>query len=72
MPTILDTTNSTFPPFTPYLLFPPFPFLILTILSFTTPHFSNIPKLIYPYITYLRFSLTYTTINLPYPPLTSP
>ncbi|MGG0943622.1 MFS transporter [Bacillus subtilis] len=69
--TIVDRTNSRFGRFRPYLLFGAFPFVILAILCFTTPDFSDMGKLIYAYITYVGLSLTYTTINVPYGALTS-
>lgn len=69
--TIVDRTNSRFGRFRPYLLFGAFPFVILAILCFTTPDFSDMGKLIYAYITYVGLSLTYTMINVPYGALTS-
>ncbi len=69
--TIVDRTNSRFGRFRPYLLFGAFPFVILAILCFTTPDFSDMGKLIYADITYVGLSLTYTMINVPYGALTS-
>ncbi|MCY7616952.1 MULTISPECIES: MFS transporter [Bacillus] len=68
---LVDRTNSRFGRFRPYLLFGAFPFVVLAILCFTTPDFSEMGKLIYAYITYVGLSLTYTFINVPYGALTS-
>lgn len=68
---MVDRTNSRFGRFRPYLLFGAFPFVVLAILCFTTPDFSEMGKLVYAYITYVGLSLTYTFINVPYGALTS-
>ncbi len=52
--------------FRPWLLWTSFPFGIIGILTFTTPHFSPEGKLIYAWVTYLLLRLIYAANNVPY------
>jgi len=53
-----------------WLLWTSFPFGIIGILTFTTPHFSPFGKLIYAWSTYLLLRLIYAANNVPYASLT--
>lgn len=63
---IADRTNSRWGKFRPYILFGAMPFAITGTLVFTTPDLGSTGKLIYAYITYSLFLLTYTIVNVPY------
>ncbi|MBP1915968.1 GPH family glycoside/pentoside/hexuronide:cation symporter [Lederbergia galactosidilyticus] len=63
---IVDRTKSKHGKARPYLLYLAVPFGILSILTFITPNFSDVGKLIYAYVTYTLLGMIYTGINLPY------
>ncbi len=67
---IADRTKTRWGRFRPWLLWTAFPFGIIGILTFTTPHFSLTGKLIYAWATYLFLRLIYAANNVPYASLT--
>jgi sugar (glycoside-pentoside-hexuronide) transporter len=66
MGVIADRTHTRWGRFRPWLLWTSFPFGIIGILTFTTPHFSPEGKLIYAWSTYLLLRLIYAANNVPY------
>jgi sugar (glycoside-pentoside-hexuronide) transporter len=70
MGVIADRTSTRWGRFRPWLLWTSFPFGIIGILTFTTPHFSPFGKLIYAWCTYLLLRLIYAANNVPYASLT--
>lgn len=69
---IVDKTNTRFGKFRPYILFGSFILALFAFLLFTVPvDVSNSSKLIYVYITYIGFGMSYTLVNIPYSALTS-
>ena len=63
---VVDKTNSKHGKARPYLLYVAIPFGILSVITFITPDFSDMGKLIYAYITYGLLGIVYTMINIPY------
>ena len=63
---IADRTHSRWGKFRPYLLFLAIPFALIGILTFITPDFNDMGKLIYAYITYSLMMMVYSAINVPY------
>jgi len=63
---ISDRNNTRWGKFRPYILFGAIPYAILAVLTFTTPNFGEIGKLIYAGATYVLLMTAYATINLPY------
>jgi GPH family glycoside/pentoside/hexuronide:cation symporter len=61
-----DRTNTRWGKFRPYLLWLAIPFGVIGVLTFTTPDFSDIGKIVYAYITYSLMMMIYTAINIPY------
>ena len=63
---IADRTDTKMGKFRPYLLWFAIPFGIVGVLTFTTPDFSPVGKLIYAYVTYILLIVLYTVVNVPY------
>ncbi len=63
---VSDRTNTRWGKFRPYILFGAIPYAILAILTFTTPNFGEVGKVIYAGATYVLLMTAYATINLPY------
>ncbi|MFV0469645.1 MAG: MFS transporter [Dysgonomonas sp.] len=63
---ISDRTETKWGKFRPYLLYIAIPFGVIGVLTFTTPDFSVIGKIIYAYITYSLMMMVYSLINVPY------
>lgn len=63
---ISDRTNSRWGKFRPYILFGAIPYALLAILTFTTPNFGEVGKIIYAGATYVLLMTAYACINLPY------
>lgn len=63
---IADRTNSRWGRFRPYLLFGALPFAVAGTLVFTSLDLGDDGKLVYAYISYSLFLLTYTAVNIPY------
>ncbi|MHA6307033.1 glycoside-pentoside-hexuronide (GPH):cation symporter [Hafnia alvei] len=66
MGAIADRTQTRWGRFRPYLLWISFPYVIFSVLMFTTPEWTYNSKVIYAFATYFLMSLTYTAINIPY------
>lgn len=66
MGSIADRTQTRWGRFRPYLLWVSFPYVIFSVLMFTTPEWTYNSKVIYAFVTYFLMSLTYTAINIPY------
>ena len=63
---VADRTTTRWGKFRPYLLWMALPFGILSVLTFTTPHFAPTGKLIYAYVTLSLMMVVYSAINIPY------
>ncbi len=63
---VADRTNTRWGKFRPYILFGAIPYAVLAILTFTTPNFGEVGKIIYAGATYVLLMTAYATINLPY------
>ncbi len=63
---VSDRTNTRWGKFRPYILFGAIPYAILAILTFTTPNFGEMGKIIYAGATYVLLMTAYAFINLPY------
>lgn len=61
-----DRTKTKIGQFRPWILWTAVPFGLILALTFTTPPFGTLGKLIYAYITYILFTLIYTANNVPY------
>jgi GPH family glycoside/pentoside/hexuronide:cation symporter len=61
---VADRTHSRWGKFRPYLLWLAVPFGIIGVLTFVTPDWSPIGKLVYAYVTYSL--MIYSAINVPY------
>lgn len=66
MGVIVDNTKSKWGRFRPYLLFVPFIMAVFTVLTFLNPNLSNTGKLIYAYITYIAWGMSFTAMDIPY------
>ena len=63
---ISDRTQTRWGKFRPYILFGAVPYAVLSILTFTTPHFGETGKIIYAGATYVLLMTAYAAVNLPY------
>lgn len=63
---IADRTNTRWGKYRPYLLWVALPFALVSVLTFTTPEYSDRGKLIYAYLTYTLMMMFYTAVNVPY------
>jgi GPH family glycoside/pentoside/hexuronide:cation symporter len=63
---VSDRTKTRWGKFRPYILFGAIPYSILAILTFTTPPFGGLGKVIYAGATYVLLMTAYAAINLPY------
>lgn len=52
--------------FRPFILFGSIPLAVMTIISFMAPDFSNTGKIVFAFITYMAFGLSYSIVNIPY------
>ncbi|WP_428945208.1 glycoside-pentoside-hexuronide (GPH):cation symporter [Pantoea sp. FN060301] len=66
MGAIADRTQSRWGRFRPWLLWVSLPYVLFSVLMFTTPDWTYENKVIYAFVTYFLMSLTYTAINIPY------
>jgi len=66
MGAIADRTQSRWGRFRPWLLWVSVPYVLFSVLMFTTPAWSYENKVIWAFVTYFLMSLTYTAINIPY------
>ncbi|MDD4969011.1 MAG: MFS transporter [Paludibacter sp.] len=63
---VSDRTNTRWGKFRPYILFGAVPYAVLAILTFTTPNFGELGKILYAGATYVLLMTAYAAINLPY------
>jgi glycoside/pentoside/hexuronide:cation symporter, GPH family len=63
---ISDRTQTRWGKFRPYILFGAIPYAVLAILTFTTPNFGEMGKIIYACATYVLLMTAYAAVNLPY------
>ena len=63
---VSDRTKTRWGKFRPYILFGAIPYAVLAILTFTTPNFGEVGKIIYAGATYVLLMTAYAMINLPY------
>ena len=68
---IADRTSTRWGKFRPWLLWSAVPFGIIGVLTFTTPNFSPLGKIIYAWTTYILLRVIYTINNVPYASLTA-
>ncbi len=61
-----DRTNTRWGKYRPYLLWFAVPFAVMGIITFFTPDFGQMGKVIYAYITYSLMMVVYSLINVPY------
>lgn len=61
-----DRTNTKWGKFRPYLLYVALPFGVIGILTFYTPAFGDVGRIIYAYLTYSLMMMVYSAINVPY------
>ncbi|WJV61956.1 MFS transporter [Pectobacteriaceae bacterium C52] len=66
MGAIADRTRSRWGRFRPWLLWVSVPYVIFSVLMFTTPDWEYESKVVYAFVTYFLMSLAYTAINIPY------
>ncbi len=66
MGAIADRTQSRWGRFRPWLLWVSVPYVVFSVLMFTTPDWSYEYKVVYAFVTYFLMSLAYTAINIPY------
>lgn len=68
---IADRTCTRWGKFRPWLLWTAVPFGIIGVLTFTTPNFSPLGKIVYAWTTYILLRVIYTVNNVPYASLTA-
>lgn len=61
-----DRTNTRWGKFRPFILFGALPFVVLGVLTFTTPNWTDTGKLIWAYATLNGLMLLYSVVNIPY------
>jgi glycoside/pentoside/hexuronide:cation symporter, GPH family len=63
---VSDRTQTRWGKFRPYILFGAVPYAALSVLTFTTPNFSETGKIFYAGATYVLLMTAYALVNLPY------
>ena len=63
---IVDNTRTKWGRFRPYLLFVPIPVLIFSFLTFTNLGLNSTGNLIFAYITYILWGMSFTAMDIPY------
>jgi GPH family glycoside/pentoside/hexuronide:cation symporter len=61
-----DRTKSRWGKFRPYILFGAVPLAVFAVLTFSTPDFGAVGKLVYAYATFITFMFLYSVVNIPY------
>lgn len=61
-----DRTNTRWGKFRPFILFGALPFVVLGVLTFTTPNWGYTGKLVWAYATFNGLMLLYSVVNIPY------
>ncbi|WP_235867338.1 glycoside-pentoside-hexuronide (GPH):cation symporter [Priestia abyssalis] len=63
---LVDNTKSKYGKFRPYLLYTPVIMAAFTVLLFLQPDLSSTAKIIYAYVTYIMWGMSYTILDVPY------
>ncbi len=63
---IADRTETRWGKFRPYLVWLSVPLALMGVITFSVPDLSPSNKVIYAWVTYTLFMMTYTAINIPY------
>jgi len=63
---ISDRTKTKWGKFRPFILWFAIPFVVIGVLTFSTPDFNDTGKMIYAYVTYSFMMMVYTALNIPY------
>ena len=63
---VADRTKTRWGRYRPYLLWFAIPFAVMGVITFFTPEFGSVGKLVYAYITYSLMMIVYSMINVPY------
>lgn len=66
MGVFVDRTRSRWGKFRPWILFTPILFVPIAIMLFSAPNLSPAGKLIWAYVTYIMFDMTYTASDVPF------
>ncbi|MEO0293465.1 MAG: MFS transporter [candidate division WOR-3 bacterium] len=66
MAAIADRTNTRWGKYRPWVLFAAFPLALFGVLTFTTPNFGIVGKIIWACFTYNFLMMSYTANNVPY------
>lgn len=61
-----DRTTTRWGKFRPFILFGCVPFVVMGVLTFTTPDLGSGAKVVWAYVTYNLLMLLYTVVNIPY------
>ncbi len=61
-----DRTKSRWGKFRPYILFGAIPLAVFAVLTFSTPSFGEVGKVVYAYATFITFMFLYSAVNIPY------
>ena len=71
MGAIAERTRSRWGRLRPHILFGAIPLGIISVLTFSSPDFSDAGKLWWAYLTYISFGIAYTVVSIPYSALTA-
>lgn len=63
---LADRTRTRFGSYRPWLVWVALPMALAGVLAFTVPDWSDTPKLVYAYVTYIFMVTAYTAIGIPY------
>jgi len=66
MGVIAEKLNLKSGKYRPYLLIGGIPLAFVLVMNFTTPGFTGVGKIVWCYVAYILFDMTYTTIFIPY------
>lgn len=61
-----DRTETRWGKFRPYILWFSLPFVIMGVLTFTTPGFGETGRTVWAYVTFNLLMMLYTAVNIPY------
>ena len=63
---LADRTRTRWGSYRPWLVWVALPLALAGVLAFTTPDWSDTPKLVYAYVSYIFMMTAYTAIGIPY------
>lgn len=63
---IVDNTNTKWGRFRPYIFFAPFFIALITILTFSSPNFTPMGKVVWAYVTYIAWGIAFTARDIPF------